>query len=73
MTGNSLRCPIISLPCGNKTPCLQDYGDSLLIESRFRTQRSIQAMRRTLVEPGVPNGTPAVMTTRWPEPAISSR
>src|SRR5260370_1885491 len=30
-------------------------------------------MRRTLVEPGVPNGTPAVMTTRWPEPAISSR
>src|ERR1700674_1916597 len=39
----------------------------------MRAQGSIQAMRRTLVEPGVPNGTPAVMTTRSPEPAISSR
>src|ERR1051326_7680434 len=35
--------------------------------------RSTQAMRRMLVEPGVPNGTPAVMTTRCPGPAISSR
>src|ERR1700680_1985916 len=39
----------------------------------LRTYRSTQAMRSTLVEPGVPNGTPAVITTRWPGPAISSR
>jgi hypothetical protein len=36
-------------------------------------QRSIQAILRMFVAPGVPNGTPAVMTTRWPISAIPSR
>src|SRR5215467_1883861 len=36
-------------------------------------QRSTQAILKTLVAPGVPNGMPAVMTTRWPGWAIPSR
>lgn len=38
-----------------------------------RCQRSTHAILRTLVAPGVPNGTPAVITTRWPGSAIFSR
>jgi len=35
-----------------------------LVSRPHAPQRSTQAMRSTLVEPGVPNGTPAVITTR---------
>lgn len=49
------------------------YSLDASLDAAAPAQRSIQAMRRTLVEPGVPKGTPAVMTTRSPDPAISSR
>jgi hypothetical protein len=37
---------------------LRDFGKADLLH------RSTQAILRTFVAPGVPNGTPAVMTTR---------
>ena len=67
---DNLNCRISKPTAGNIGVTVTVYIND---EAAMRTHRSTQAMRRTLVEPGVPNGTPAVMTRRWPDPAISSR
>jgi hypothetical protein len=46
-------------------------GTPPLVKGEF--YRSIQAILRIFVAPGVPNGTPAVITTRWPISPIFSR
>src|SRR5271166_1417474 len=48
-------------------------GLALAPLAKGESQRSIQAILRIFVAPGVPNGTPAVMTTRWPTSAMFSR
>src|SRR5260370_14344906 len=50
-----------------------DSSESRAPLGKGEFQRSTQAILRIFVAPGVPNGTPAVMTTRWPTSAIFSR
>src|SRR5215813_5715488 len=52
---------------------VNDFAESRAPLGKGEFYRSTQAILRTLVAPGVPNGTPAVMTTRCPGSAIFSR
>jgi len=61
MLGAFLKSPLLGQALGTALVLrrlLRDFGKADLLH------RSTQAILRTFVAPGVPNGTPAVMTTR---------